>query len=230
MHRFVWNLRYDMPDFVSTVIWDMGAPQGPTALPGKYTARLNVAGKSYTAPIEVKLDPRVKTSMADLQKQFELGNQIRDLLGEVHANVSEIRSVREQFGMLKKRLDGNPKHKSIVEATQAIDKKMSPVEEQFIEVKAKASQDMCNYPTMLSSKIAWLDRVVDSSDHAPTKQSYEFFTELRGWAQREMAKWKDVRDKDLVALNEQIKRENIAIIAAFRTAGTKAADDDEEEK
>lgn len=227
MQRFNWNFRYEMPDFVSTVIWDMGAPRGPIAMPGKYTARLTVAGKSYTANFDVKLDPRVKVSQADLQKQFDLNSQIRDLLGEIHSEVSEIRSVREQFQLLKKRLAKHAKGKEITAAADAIDKKMLAAEEQFIEVKAKTNQDMCNYPTMLSSKIAWLDNVVDSADTAPTKQSYEFYEEMRKWAQRETAKWKDIKQKDIVALNEMMRKENIPLVAAFRSVGTPtaAADD-----
>jgi len=229
MHRFGWNFRYEMPEFVSTVIWDNGAPRGPIALPGKYSARLNVAGKSYTASFDVKLDPRVKVSQADLQKQFDFNSRIRDLLGEIHGQVSEIRSVREQFQLIKKRLANHPKGKEIAASADAIDKKMLAAEEQFIEVKAKAGQDMCNYPTMLSSKIAWLDNVVDSADTAPTKQSYEYFEEVHKWAQREMAKWKDIKEKDVVAFNEMMRKENIPIVAAFRSVDTKpsaAGEDD----
>lgn len=230
MHRFVWNWRYDMPEFVPSVIWDMGPPNGPLALPGKYTARLNVGGKSYTASFELGMDPRVKTPMADLQKQFELLSRIRDLLGEVHGAVSEIRSVREQFQALRKRLASQPRAKAILDTVASIDTRMSAAEAQFIEVRAKSSQDMCNYPTMLSSKIAWLDNVVDSADFAPTTQSYEFFEELRAWAQRELAKWKEIREKDLPALNDQLRREGIPFIAAFRLPGYPAGAAGEEEK
>jgi hypothetical protein len=164
-----------------------------------------------------------------LQKQFDLSSQIRDLLGEIHAEVSEIRSVREQFQVLKKRLAKHPKGKEIAAAADAIDKKMLAAEEQFIETKAKGGQDMCNYPTMLSSKMAWLDNVVDSADSAPTKQSHELFEVLRKWAQGEMAKWKDIKDKDIAALNDMMKKENIPIVAAFRSPNAKAGAADEGE-
>jgi hypothetical protein len=177
----------------------------------------------------VQLDPRVKTPIADLQRQYDLHTKVRDLLVETHRSVMEIRSVRSQLDLLKKRLASNEKAKSVIEAADAINKKMSPVEEQFIEVKAKASQDMCNYPTMLSSKIAWLNNVVDSSDHAPTKQSYEFYEEMRKWAEREMAKWKDMKAKDIPALNDLMRKENIPSIAAFRIRGTPGEEDADED-
>jgi hypothetical protein len=40
-------------------------------LPGTYTVRLTAAGKSYTQPLKVTLDPRSTTTPAELQKQFD---------------------------------------------------------------------------------------------------------------------------------------------------------------
>jgi photosystem II stability/assembly factor-like uncharacterized protein len=58
MNRFVWDLGY--------------APPGPRAMPGTYTVRLTAAGHTYTQPLEVVLDPRVRVAAADLQKRFDL--------------------------------------------------------------------------------------------------------------------------------------------------------------
>jgi len=70
---------------------------------------------------------------------------------------------------------------------------------------------------------------VDSADTAPTKQSYEYYEEMRTWAQREMAKWKDIKEKDVVAFNDMMRKENIPLVGAFRAAGAKAAASDEDE-
>jgi photosystem II stability/assembly factor-like uncharacterized protein len=74
MHRWVWDLRaatptatrYDYP--ISAVPHRTPLePQGPMVVPGKYTVRLTVDGHSETASLTVKMDPRVHTSMADLE-------------------------------------------------------------------------------------------------------------------------------------------------------------------
>ncbi|MGH9792804.1 MAG: glycosyl hydrolase, partial [Candidatus Acidiferrales bacterium] len=220
MHRFVWNLRYEMPEFVPNVVWDMGAPSGPLALPGKYTVRLNVAGKSYTAPLEVRMDPRVTTPMADLQQQFALLMDLRKLIGDTHAGVLQIRAAREQLGDLRKRLgDGSGNgngganaSKELSSAATTIEKKMAPVEAELIEVLAKSSQDMCNYPAQLSSKIGWLDNVVDSADTAPTQQSLELYKEFRARADRELAAWREIVAKDLAELNRSIERQKVPAV------------------
>src|SRR5262249_11473422 len=45
------------------------APATPSVAPGVYTVRLTADGKSYTQPLTVKMDPRVKTPAAGLQQQ-----------------------------------------------------------------------------------------------------------------------------------------------------------------
>ena len=66
LNRFVWDLRYEGATKVPHApLWG-GSTDGPEALPGTYQARLTVLGKSYTAPLEIKADPRLKISQEDL--------------------------------------------------------------------------------------------------------------------------------------------------------------------
>src|SRR5712672_1861810 len=65
MNEFTWDLRYESPQKIPAAIYDEGDPVGPFVLPGNYQVRLTVGAKNFTAPIEVALDPRVKTSAED---------------------------------------------------------------------------------------------------------------------------------------------------------------------
>jgi photosystem II stability/assembly factor-like uncharacterized protein len=74
MHRWVWDLRATPPTSlhyqypISAVPGRTPlTPQGPLVLPGDYTVRLTVNGHSETAPVTVKMDPRIQTSPADLE-------------------------------------------------------------------------------------------------------------------------------------------------------------------
>jgi hypothetical protein len=84
-HRFLWDLRYDPlalpPAFPMSAIYmnTAPAPTSPWVMPGTYTARLTVNGKAYTQPFDVRMDPRVKTSMKDLQAQHDLSLQMYEL-------------------------------------------------------------------------------------------------------------------------------------------------------
>jgi photosystem II stability/assembly factor-like uncharacterized protein len=77
-HRFVWDLHYQPLNV--PVSYPIGAitgntapaPTSPWVMPGVYTVRLAVNGKTFTRPLTVRMDPRVKTAMADLQRQHDL--------------------------------------------------------------------------------------------------------------------------------------------------------------
>jgi hypothetical protein len=77
-HRFVWDLHYQPLNVpasypISAVAGNTApAPTSPWVMPGVYTVRLKVNDKSYTQTLTVKMDPRVKTAVADLQQQHDL--------------------------------------------------------------------------------------------------------------------------------------------------------------
>ncbi len=90
MHRFVWDLHYARPAGLSTS-YPISAvyhntvkePLGVWAAPGTYTVKLTVAGRSYTRPLRVRMDPRVKTPALGLQQQFRLSKQLSDAIAVI---------------------------------------------------------------------------------------------------------------------------------------------------
>ena len=63
MHRWIWDLRPTPPPDRTARPGGGGnifGPRVPTVLPGIYTVKLTVDGKSYTQPLSVKSDPRAK--------------------------------------------------------------------------------------------------------------------------------------------------------------------------
>lgn len=77
-HRFMWDMHYqplNLPATYSISATYMNTapePTSPWVMPGTYTARLTVDGKTYNQPFIVKMDPRVKTSSKDLAAQHDL--------------------------------------------------------------------------------------------------------------------------------------------------------------
>jgi photosystem II stability/assembly factor-like uncharacterized protein len=80
-HRIVWDLHeqpLDMPvSYPIAAIFHQTAPNptSPWVMPGNYTVKLIAGGKTQTGTLKVIMDPRVKTPVAELQKQYNLSNQ-----------------------------------------------------------------------------------------------------------------------------------------------------------
>jgi hypothetical protein len=84
MHRFTWDVHYQplpgggggrgagaLP--IAAVAYNtVPAPTAPWVRPGTYNVKLTVDGKSYSQPITVKQDPRVKTPAATMERVYSL--------------------------------------------------------------------------------------------------------------------------------------------------------------
>jgi photosystem II stability/assembly factor-like uncharacterized protein len=214
LNRFVWDMRYEPATKVPGLVTWGGSGSGPVAVPGKYQARLTVAGKEYTAPIEIKEDPRVSVSEADLEKQLDLGLKIRDRLSEAHKAVNEMRDIHNQLEALKKRLASDDKAKDIVSAADALNKKIETLESSLVQPKSKSGEDPLNFPIQVADQLQALGSTVDSSDNAPTQQDYTVFEQLSQRIGEHLASWQQLQKTDLAALNEKVRSANIPTIAA----------------
>ncbi len=217
MNRFVWDLRYEPPAKIPAAIYDNGKPEGPLALPGTLQVRLTVAGKSYTAPIEIKMDPRVKTSSDDLRAQFDLLLKLRDREEEMNKAILGIRDLRSQLQALEKRLGAAEETKNVVGSGAELRKKITAIEEELIQVHATAQEDEANYPTKLNSKLGYLTGVVDSADTAPTEAELAVFAALDKQVEAQLVPWREVVSKDLPALNETMRKANVPSVAPAAT-------------
>ncbi|HEV2352318.1 MAG TPA: glycosyl hydrolase, partial [Terriglobia bacterium] len=209
LNRFEWDMRYEKPTaIVGAASWG-GRPTGPEALPGMYQVKLTAGGKTFTQPLEIKLDPRLKTSQEDLVKQFELMTKITASVAEAHDAVKQIRDLHAQIAALKKRLTDQPHGKDLIAAGDQLDKKMTAVEDEIIQSKSKSSEDPLNYPIKLNDKLMALGSTVESAETAPTKQSYEVYDMLRGLLDAQLAKWKEIQSTDMAEFNKLLRKDDV---------------------
>jgi len=100
LHRFVWDLRHERPA-VASFSYPIAAiarntprtPLGSCVLPGRYTVRLEAGGLTRTAPLVVRMDPRVKAPEAAIRRQHELS---RALDGGIRRTSAALAAARGQ--------------------------------------------------------------------------------------------------------------------------------------
>jgi photosystem II stability/assembly factor-like uncharacterized protein len=215
LNRFVWDFRYEPATKVpGLVVWG-GSGAGPLAVPGKYEAKLTVAGKAYTEPLEVKEDPRVPVTQADLEKQFALSLKIRDRLSEAHKAVNEMKEVQAQIATLKKHAGDDPKAKPVISAADDLNKKIESIEAGLVQLKSKSGEDSLNFPIMPADQLQALLATVDSADTAPTAQSYTVYDRLNGEITPPLEQWDEARKKDVPNLNKEATKAGIPIVGVM---------------
>jgi photosystem II stability/assembly factor-like uncharacterized protein len=204
LNRFVWDLRYDEAHRVpGYYLWEYeNGARGPVAVPGHYQVRLIVGQQSQTAAFDLKLDPRVNVSQADLEQQFDLLLGTRDELSRVYDAVNQIQDVRSQLAGLKRRLPENAGAKTIVGKADDLEKKLVAIREDLLNLTISSNEDSLAYPPQLDAKLAFLAMDAGSADSAPTEAEQRQFEKLKRQSGELMARWEDLQRRDLAAFQK----------------------------
>jgi hypothetical protein len=178
LNKFVWNLRYPGVTYLDgrQIMWS-GNTDGPSAIPGTYTVRLHIGDEMVAEQnFEVMKDPRlVEVTQDDLIAQFELVQTINAKLDTTHKSINRIRAVTEEISELMKEVDDN--EELSIKASELL-KAIADIEQQLVQTKAEAGQDLLNFPIRLNNKLAALKGTVATGYGRPTAQQYAVFEDL----------------------------------------------------
>jgi photosystem II stability/assembly factor-like uncharacterized protein len=214
LNRFVWDLHYEEAHRVpGYYLWEYGSgARGPAAVPGQYQVRLTVGGESQTAPIEVKLDPRVNVSAADLAQQFNMLTRIHEELNSVYDAVNQIQDVRSQVAGLKRRLPENASTKPIANSADDLEKKLVAVRDPLVNLAISANEDSLAYPPQLDARLAYLAMDISSADSAPTEAEQLQFDKLTRQTKELLSHWDDLQRGDLAAFRKLTSESNLSTV------------------
>ena len=213
MNTFVWNLRYpEASSFDGLIMWAAGI-NGPVAPPGKYIARLSIGGDVQSRNFELKKDPRVTATQAELDEQFRVAMTIRDRLSDANDAVKGSRGVKVQLTDRAPRLRGadSTEFSSIASRFAT---RMTGIEAEVYQVKNQSSQDPLNFPIKLNNKIGGLLGVVGAADGKPTAQVYQVFGLLSDSLETALTALRIVVNDELPKVNAILKKNGLAPIEA----------------
>ena len=214
-HRFLWDMQYPQVSGMPTgPDADLATPHdtpsvstAPWVMPGSYTVRLIAGGKTFSEPLEITMDPRVKTPASDLEQQFTLAKSIYDNLLSATAALHEISVLREQ---LKSRSGQSP----VAAAGPAIDSKLDAIAGAERGGRGGFGRGPAGPPNLGSVRmqLARIEHSIESADEAPTAAQVEAYQVTAKPLSSLMEQWRQLKQTDLKALNEQLKRQHLASI------------------
>ena len=209
LNRFVWDLRMLRPNLVpKAVVW--GSKEGPRVAPGTYGLRLSGAGTTKLVTAEVRPNPNVKVAPEELQRQAVLLRDLRDRIAETHGAVRRIRDVKAQAAAAARRAGKLGKGTALAEKQKALAGKLTAIEEQLVNPKLKAIQDVLNFPPALDHQLIGLAGAVSSADAAPTPASVAYSAELKARLDALKASLATLLETEVPAFNKAAAEAGIA--------------------
>jgi hypothetical protein len=213
MHRFVWDLHFPPPEVleheypISAIPGDTPLhPLGPAALPGVYTVRLSAGGRTLTAPLTVRMDPRVATPVEGIAERFRLATGIAEAMRRDSSALSQVKRLRARLAEVMPRASGEAKA-----SVEAIVGELAALEGSGGSRRGAGSAENLSG---VNGKLAAVYAIVEGSDAAPTTQAAAAVTQLQDSLAKVLARWDELRTRSLPATNAELKKAGLPAIPA----------------
>jgi hypothetical protein len=203
-HRFLWDMHLQpvpgiKPEYPIAAVYKNTAPvaTSPWAMPGKYTVVLTAGGQRYTRDLTLVMDPRVKTSTADLQKQFDLSNQVYQQLLQLQPAVDEATKLSQQLNEQAEKNKGTPQ----AEKVEALNQKLSALLGEGGRFRRGPQTETLN---SVHGSLFMLLYIVQEVDLAPTPAQVNAAPALEKSAAAVLQRWKEMQATDVPQLKSQL--------------------------
>lgn len=211
LNRFVWNMRHaTMPGIPTAYI--EGSYRGHKAIPGTYTLELKQGNQVKTSTVEIKANPKYPTNAAAYQNYHDVMMTMETALTEMHETVNQVADLRSKLKDVLQHMPDNDKLKTLKEDGQNLLKKMTAWDEDMVQRKSKAYDDVENFPNKFTAEYIFLINQTESDIPRVTQPSRDRFEELsKEWTGLKK-RATTLLKQDIPAYNQQLWEAGIGAI------------------
>jgi hypothetical protein len=206
MHRWIWDLHYAAPGGGGAPMMMMRRGGGGNwALPGTYTVQLTVDGKTYSQSLTVTMDPRVKTTQADLEAQFDASQKAVAGIQELAKPAAQGSAVARQFNDLEPKLKENSGLSSAAtEFKNKLDEVLGPPPPSYGTPVIPVDTDYTSV-RYVTGALRQVQSAMQSADVAPTPDQLQALDKCLTKEKSTLTGWEHFVSTDLVNFNQKLK-------------------------
>ncbi|MBL8191249.1 MAG: glycosyl hydrolase, partial [Acidobacteria bacterium] len=203
LNRFVWDMRYATMPGVPTVYIE-SSYAGHKAPPGKYSFTLKMGEQTIATETEILANPLYPTSAAAYAEYHRIMSAMEAELTSMHRMTNSLYEKQKQLESLLKSLPAGDKFSGVKKDGEALVKKMNAWDEEMVQRKAKAYDDVDNFPNKFTANYLFLINQTESDIPNVNQPSLDRMKELnQQWAALK-ARASEMLDKDLPSLNQRL--------------------------
>ena len=221
MHRWTWDLHYASVGGGGGRRGGgggFGGGSGLWAIPGTYSVKLTVAGQSYTQPFAVKMDSHVKATVAALQQQFTIAQEAQSKETELNHAIAESRYLREQIHALREKASGNSDLSASLDALNKKADELGGVAPAVNSSGTSAPDTETTTLLAINSELASVLGDIEGAEAAPTVRMMTAYRKVQATMATTMAKWNELKAKDVPALDAKLKSAGLPAIDLNRAS------------
>ena len=203
LNRFVWDMRYaTMPGVPGVYIESSYA--GHKASPGKYSITLKMAEQTVSTETEILANPLYPTNASSYKEYHQIMSGMETELAVMHRMVNSLYEKQKQLESLLSSLPTGDKFSALKKEGDALLKKMKTWDEEMVQRKSKAYDDVENFPNKLTANYLFLINQTESDIPRVNQPSLDRLKQLNMEWSGLKARGNEILDKDIPTLNKRL--------------------------
>ena len=196
LNRFVWNMRYQTMPGIPTAYIE-GSYLGHKVVPGTYQLILKHGDETCETKAEVLPNPLYPTTQEGYVEYHQYMSGLERQLTNMHNKANQLFKIQTQLNSLLDSLPDEESLASIKEEGKALAEKLKLWDEEMVQRKSKAYDDVENFPNKFTAEYLFLINQTESDIPRVTQASKDRSAELN-------AQWKDLEKQGDAFLNKEI--------------------------
>ncbi|MBL7848808.1 MAG: hypothetical protein JNL40_15175 [Cyclobacteriaceae bacterium] len=211
LNRHVWDMRYPIM---------MGAPKvyiessfrAHKASPGAYSVTVKYGSTESNADFKILPNPHYPTTPAQYEEYHTFMSEMESNLNTMHRQVATMLKARNQLEAVIKDMGTQEKYAALKKEAEALVKKMTAWDDDMLQRKAKAYDDVDNYENKFTANYMFLINQTESDIPRVNKPNRDRRAELeKDWAALE-ARSKAIMETEVPAYTKKLWEAGIGAI------------------
>ena len=203
LNRMVWDMRHLTMVGVPHVRIE-GGFAGHKAIPGKYSVTMKIPSQTLSTEIEILANPLYPTDAATYLEYHRTMTSMENELTSMHRLVNSLFEKQKQLEQLIGELPATAKFSAVKADAEALLKKMKAWDEDMVQRKSKAYDDVENFPNKFTANYLFMINATESDIPRVNQPSLDRMRELNTqWAALK-ARADEILNRDLPALNKKL--------------------------
>ncbi len=211
LNRFVWNMRYATIPGIPNVYIE-SSYRGHKAIPAKYTITIKAGEQQVSTTATILPNPLYASTAADYTTYDNMMSSMEAEVTSMHRMINTMDAKREQLEQMLAALPAEEKYAAIKTQGQALAKRMKAWDEDMIQRKSKAYDDVENFPNKFSANYMFLVNQTESDIPKVNQPSLNLQKELNAQWLVLKNRGTEILDKDIPAFNQLVWQAGVGAI------------------
>jgi hypothetical protein len=203
LNRFVWDMRYETMVGVPGVRIE-GGFAAHKAPPGRYTVILKMGGQTVTTDAEILANPLYPTDASTYTQYHQTMFAMETELTAMHRMVNSLYEKQKQLESLLGSLPAGEKYNAIKKDGEALLKKMKAWDEDMVQRKSKAYDDVENFPNKFTANYLFMINQTESDIPRVNQPSLDRMKELNAQWTSLKSRGSELLTQDIPAFNKRL--------------------------